>query len=325
LGGTNIVGTNASINNVSSTGLSALALSATNLSAINARITALSATTLSAATYLGLPSGEATWNASAIKGATVVAVDAGITTANPIGAFIYNKNTNEYITIPFSSVVLNGTRNLFTSPFQGQVVASYLGSASEYFQINPAWNTPALSIYDIPSNKDVLVFSSNLYDLGGGGAWTWQQPSSLFTANAAGSTGYVQFAGAGGAFSGDSNLIYYPETGRLDVSTIWANGSMFYPGNGADSTYITKSAMNVQFLQVFGNLTSPNVSATRYVLFNKQTSSSPTIPTPTSNNQTITYDSTGDRWKPGYTIYQATGTPDNSLGSNGDIYFRYIP
>jgi hypothetical protein len=363
LGGTNIVGTNASINNVSSTGLSALAVSATNISAVNiwpgsvnatnvtgsnlrsisassttlsaidARIVGLSATTLSATRYLGLPSGEATWNASAIKGANVATVDAAITNANPIGTLIYNKNTNEYFTLPFSSTVLTGSRNLLVSPYQGQVVASYLGSASEYFQINPAWNTPALSIYDIPSNKDVLVFSSNLYNLGGGGAWTWEQPSALYRTSAAGSTGYVQFAGAGGAFSGDSNLIYYPEVGRLDLSTIWAYGQMYYPGNGANSTYISKTGINAQFLQVYNSLNSPDirgnyVSAIVYNLFTKDTSSinsNTQAAAPTSHNQTITFDVTGNAWRPGYTIYQATGIPNNSQGVNGDIYFRYIP
>ena len=43
------------------------------------------------------------------------------------------------------------------------------------------------------------------------------------------------------------------------------------------------------------------------------------------NNQNIVYDSTAQQWKPGYAVYQATGIPDPGTGSNGDIYFRYIP
>jgi hypothetical protein len=310
------------LSNVSSTNLGGTTIVGSRASITNVTATIVSATNLSATNYFGLPSGVATWNASAIKGANVVTVDAGITTANPVGVFVYNKTSNEYLTIPFSSVALNGTRDISITalPIQGQVVASYLGSASPYFQINPAWNTPGLN--HVPVNKDVLVFSSNLYNTGQG-SWTWAQPSALYRTSAAGSTGYVQFAGAGGAFSGDSNLIYYPEVGKLDLSTIWAD-IMYFPGNDNNSTYITKSGMNVQFLQVFGSLTSPNVSATYYNIFGKQTSSTGS-PTPTFNNQTITYDSAGQQWKPGYAVYQATGVPDNSVGSNGDIYFRYIP
>ena len=70
------------------------------------------------------------------------------------------------------------------------------------------------------------------------------------------------------------------------------------------------------------------VSATVYNLFTKDTSSlnnNTLAVAPVNNNQTITYDSNRDTWKPGYAVYQATGTPSNSLGNNGDIYFQYIP
>jgi hypothetical protein len=62
------------------------------------------------------------------------------------------------------------------------------------------------------------------------------------------------------------------------------------------------------------------LSATTYNLFGKDTSAaSPTL----AHNQTITYDVTGQKWKPGYTIFQATGSPSNLIGSNGDVFFQY--
>jgi len=272
---------------------------------------AISLATVSSTRYLGLPSGEATWNASAIRGANVLAVDAGLTTANPIGTLIYNKTNNEYLTIPFSSTILNGSRDLLVTPYQGQIVASYLGSASDYFQINPVWKT----FNDIPSNKDVLVFSSSLYGLPGGG-WTWEQPSALVPqVTPFGSTGQIQFKGPNGQFSSipgilygtDNNYlgapnIYIPDGGTIDTPFIYSRGGGY-----------VGAAMSMVY-----------VSAATYNIFGKDTSSAGS-PTPTSNNQTITYDSTGQKWKPGYAVYQATGIPNNSQGVNGDIYFRYIP
>lgn len=314
LGGTNIVGFSAAVTHVSSAGLSA-----TNFSATSARVIGLSATTLSSTNWYGLPSSVALWNASAINGANVVTVSPQVT-GSTLGTFVYNQANAEYLTLPFSSTALAGTRNYAVSPPQGQIVASYLGSATPSLQINPYFNTTAvLGSIDLPQNKDVLVFSSDLYGYGFGGGWTWEQPSALIPTvppvTAAGGTGSIQFRGPDGEFSAVSHL-YYASNGNFTASNVYILDSA-----SINTPWVTFRdgfrALNNASLQ-------GNFSAVTYTLFEKQTSSTGS-PTPTQDNQTITYDLNAQKWKPGFAIYQATALPDNSDGKNGDIYFRYIP
>jgi hypothetical protein len=141
-------------------------------------------------------------NASAIRGEPILAKESANATTT-LGALFHIYSQNSYQTVPFNSSSINGTRNfnsLFVAdPPQGAIVGSYLGSASEYFQINPYWNSPDLtgifqqvgvtSTYeypDLPQDKDVLVFTENLYNkqllppLGydvQDKAWTWERLS----------------------------------------------------------------------------------------------------------------------------------------------------
>lgn len=322
LGGTDIIGTRANITNLSSITVSANnvtvnSISSLNISATSARVVGLSATTISATNWQGLPSAVATWNASAIRGSNIIGVDPAVT-GNIVGTFVYSQPNNAYYTLPFSSTVIAGDRTYLSTAKQGQVVASYFGSATPSLQINPFFATTN----DFPENKDVLVFSSALYGIGEQG-WTWTQPSTLVPA--AGSTGYIQFAGAGAAFSGDVNLRYIPSIGELTTSAISLPSGTIYLAAPADSTYISNQGVNAKYIQVFNSLTSPQISATTYILFGKETSSANTVTPPSNNNQNIVYDSTASKWKPGYAVYQATGTPAVGLGSNGDIYFQYLP
>jgi len=307
LSGTDIVGTRLNVTN-----LSAATVSSTSLSAVSARITGLSATTISATNWQGLPIS----NASALNGIEVLAVDNSVT-GTTIGAFFYSRPNNQYYTLPFSSTPVAGGRSISEPAYaQGQVVASYLGSATNTLQINAIFGSP---INDFPENKDVLTFSSGLYGYPVSG-WTWIQPSTLVPA--AGSTGYLQFAGPGGAFSGDANLTYNATSRTLTGSSINLPSGSIFLAAPSDPTYISNQGINTKYLQVFGSIISPQVSATTYNIFGAFTSS--TYPS-LAHNQNIVYDTTGTNWKPGYTVYQATGTPSVGLGSNGDIYFQYLP
>jgi len=285
--------TNLSATNLSATNLSATNLSATNLSSISARITGLSATTISATNWHGLPSSVALWNASALQGGTILGAN---TPAGQLGFLSYNPSLNEYQAQSLSSLGNNGMGTL------GYGAASYLASAnSNYFAINEGWQLFA----DYPENKDVLVFSSNMYGTGSP-RWTWQQASSLvpavtpFGSNA----GVFQFRGPNGEFSSTPDVWYSPAYKVFEASNIYT------PDNGSINTYYltVRTAINAAIYNIFGKETSSVGS-----------------PTPSRNNQNIVYDSTAQQWKPGYAVYQATGIPDPGTGSNGDIYFRYIP
>lgn len=311
LGGTNIVGTRANINNISAT-----LVSATNLSAIGARVTDFSAVTISATTWHGLPSSVALWNASLIKGASIATVDSQVTGA-ALGSFVYNRTNSEYLTLPFSSSPIAGTRNYFTTPAQGQVVASYLGSATPSLQINPFFNTTGiLPSINLPQTKDVLVFSSDLYGFGISGGWTWQQPSSLVpTVSPDGGPGSIQIRGPNGEFSSVSYL-YHASNGNFTASNVY-----ILDAASINTPWVT---FRNGFYSYGGGTINGNLSSISYTIFGKDTSSTGS-PTPAQDNQTITYDSGAQKWKPGFAIYQATSIPDNNDGKNGDIYFRYIP
>lgn len=282
-----------------SSAISLSTVSSTNLSSVSAKITGLSATTISATNWQGLPSAVATWNASALQGGKVLGAN---TPAEQLGFLSYNPGLNEYQAISISSLGNNGLGTI------GYGAASYLASAnSNYFAINEGWQL----LNDYPENKDVLVFSSNMYGTGSS-RWTWQQASSLVPA-AGGYAGLVQFRGPNGQFSSDAGIYFDPTTKILSIP----NG-IYSPIGSLFGGYITVSGGG----NISGTLQVQTVSATTYKLFGADTSAaSPTL----SNNQTIIYDTTGTKWKPGYTVYQATGTPAVGLGSNGDIYFQYLP
>ena len=282
-----------------SSAIALASVSSTSLSATSARVVGLSATTISATNWQGLPSAVATWNASAIQGSKVLGTN---TPAGQLGFLSYNPGLNEYQAISISSLGNNGLGTI------GYGAASYLASAnSNYFAINEGWQL----LNDYPENKDVLVFSSNMYGLGSS-RWTWQQASSLVPA-AGGYAGLVQFRGPNGQFSSDAGIYFDPTTKILSIP----NG-IYSPIGSLFGGYITVSGGG----NISGTLQVQTVSATTYKLFGADTSAaSPTL----SNNQTIIYDTTGTKWKPGYTVYQATGTPTAGLGSNGDIYFQYLP
>jgi hypothetical protein len=319
LGGTDIVGTRANLTSISAITVSANSvivnsLSSLNISSTSARITGLSATTISATNWLGLPSAVAIWNASAINGIQVLQPDNSVT-GNDVGVLFYSRPNNLYYTLPFSSIALAGSRNIAVGPYQGQVVASYLGSASPEFQINPIWDT--VGIKDLPENNDVLVYKSNLYNLGQGSAWTWAQPSSLVPAvTPFGSTGQIQFRGPDGNFSSIPGLLYGSDNNYLGAPNI------YIPDGGTiDTPYIYSRGGGYIGAQI--NILY--VSAGIYNIFGKDTSSAVTVTPPSNNNQNIVYDSAAQKWKPGYAIYQATSTPAPGFGSNGDVYFQYLP
>ena len=138
---------------------------------------------LSALTYLNLPSGTATWNASALAGKPIDTGSWPEAGTGP-GVAFYSHTEDKFLTIRLNSSVLNGTRDATTLfPNQGYVVASYLASANDtYFGINSFWNTTAIlpgGVPDLPANKDVLVYNDNIYGYGFAGAkgWTWEQLS----------------------------------------------------------------------------------------------------------------------------------------------------
>ena len=295
-------------------------VSSTNLSSVSARITGLSATTISAVNWQGLPSAVATWNANKINGIEVLGIDEDVT-GTTLGAFFYSRPNNQYYTLPFSSVAIAGSRDVNTLPSinpQGQIVASYLGSATPSLQINPVFATPGIN--------DVLVFSSNLYGSPVVSGWTWQQASSLITpTTAAGSFGgVIQVRGPNGEFSSIPDFYYDAQFSSLRIPK-----TMYFPDEGYLEAYWITSRSNVvspyvsaNFIDVATQIRPREVSATTYKLFGANTSSTGTV---TANNQTITYDFGASRWKPGYTVFQATATPTTGIGSDGDIYFQYLP
>lgn len=274
---------------------------------------AISLNTISATNWRGLPSSLAIWNASAVRGVEVLSVDNAVT-GNVLGAFVYSRQTNQYYTLPFSSTAIAGTRTYGDIGKQGQVVASYLGSATPSLQINPVF----ASINDFPENNDVLVFSSALYADGlGGPGWTWAQPSSLVpTVTPFGSTGEIQFKGPNGQFSSIPGLLYGSDNNYLGAPNI------YIPDGGTiDTPFIYSRGGGY----IAAAISIVNVSAGVYNIFGKETSSAATVTPPSNNNQNIVYDLTAQKWKPGYAIYQATSTPAPGFGSNGDVYFQYLP
>lgn len=131
-----------------------------------------------------------------------------------------------------------------------------------------------------------------------------------------GNEGFIQFRGPAGQFSSAPDLYYSPEYKSFSASNI------FIPDGGTINTnFITvRNGANLN-----GLIKIQTVSATAYTLFGTDTSSANTVTPPSNNNQNIVYDSVAQKWKPGYAVYQATGTPAVGLGSNGDIYFQYLP
>jgi len=152
--------------------------------------------------------GGATGNASSILGRTVIQPATPVFAPNitsSFGPLLYVYGAGEYQTVGFNSVVLNGTRDIVDNGGsdldpQGVITASYLGSASEYFQVNPYWNSSSLTLLpttepvifggidypgypDLPEEKDILTFTDNLYNkalspIAGflqTKAWTWKR------------------------------------------------------------------------------------------------------------------------------------------------------
>jgi len=97
------------------------------------------------------------------------------------GIIFYDNSSQKLLNVRTNSTAVNGTRN-FTANTQGYIVASYLTSASDdYFGLNPVWNYTVITpgnVVDLPSNKDVLTYNNNIYNLGGAvKGWTWEQLS----------------------------------------------------------------------------------------------------------------------------------------------------
>jgi hypothetical protein len=348
-------------------GLSLTTLSSTNLSSVNVRVTTISATTynnLQEGTAKW--NANKISDVSVIKPTTksykdILAIDAGGNSFEKVGiaqygGWVYDeiKSTIHSELPQTNASALRGFTVTSTTPSANNVLI-YTGSTwapSSAISLNTIsatnwrglpsslsiWNATSANGYRLDLADEVGAPPSFGYILSigvGGNSVQAYSPAlvggpfglSPYVKNANGSPGYVQFAGPGGALSGDVNLTYTKSTGILTASTIsLPSGSIFlaapeYP------TYISNQGINTRYLQVLpgGSIVGPSVSATTYSIFNKQTSSTPVIPSPTRDNQTITYDEGANVWKPGYTIYQATGTPNSALGSNGDIYFRYIP
>lgn len=256
-------------------------------------------------------------NASALRGFAVTSTAPSIN-----NVLVYNGS----VWTPSSAISLSTVSSTNLSSVSAKITGlSATTISATTWQGLPPTNASAfgglVSGFASPTFGDLLIVgaSNNIINITPAAA-----APALASVLTNGSTGYIQFKGPLGVFSGDANLTYNPTYGLLTTSAIQLPSGTIYLAapETPKSTYISNTGVNAKYIQVFDSLISPQISATTYNIFTKETSSTGA---PAYNNQTITYDSTASKWKPGYTIYQATGTPAVGLGSNGDIYFQYLP
>lgn len=216
-------------------------------------------------------------NASAILSGSIIQKE--LNNGSALGFLAYNYVLDTFQPISFNSVTVNGTRNITTDIVQpiprsqGWIVASYLGSSSEYFEINPYWNSPDLQDLsailnvnypgypDLPQSKDVLVFTDNLYNKQFANpqpgitaktkAWTWERLSL--------GGGYIQDVDTEDAAL--NNILRYDGSSWVDsTSATLTNVS------ATSATFANLSATNSNFnsVSVGQSLLASSVSATLY-------------------------------------------------------------
>jgi hypothetical protein len=221
-------------------------------------------------------------NASSILGRQVIAAATAVPTPNlasSLGPLVYIYPQNTYQAVGFNNEVLNGTRNIdSTGPLfpQGLITASYLGSAIDYFQINPYWKSPQLTSLaafidypgypDIPTEKDVLVFTEDLYSkslVPGVGAllqtraWTWKGLTF--------SGGYIQDVDTDGGVT--NNILTYngskwiPSTSAI-VTSVSATSAIFEVVTSASINNLktTRHAMSRAFVPIVANSVTLNLN-----------------------------------------------------------------
>jgi hypothetical protein len=271
-------------------------------------------------------------NASAILGEPILPKEASgannVFLASRAATLIYDYATSSYAALRLDGPELNGNRDITQANWllsQGKIVGSFLGSASEYFQINPYWNSPVLAqlpIYDppnfsaltypgypdIPQDKDVLVFNENLYNkqfvpIGATPrdykAWTWERLSLR--------GGYLYDVDTEDAAL--NNILRYDGSSWVDsTSATLTNVS------ATSATFTNLSATNSNFssVSVSQSLLASSVSATVYRNLPRTEASSiysypiviPTQPIPASS--LLSY--FGGAWQPTQNISIATAS-----------------
>ena len=218
-------------------------------------------------------------NASAILGEQISPKEASgadtVFSGTDFGLVVYSYATSAYTTLRADGTTLNGNRDYSFASWplaQGSIVASFLGSASEYFQINPAWNSvgllqlSALPGYeypgypDIPQDKDVLVFNENLYGkqilpIGAISrdykAWTWERLSLR--------DGYLYDVNVEDAAV--NNILRYDGSSWVDSTS-----ATLTTVSATSATFANVSATNSKFssVSVSQSLLASSVSATVY-------------------------------------------------------------
>jgi hypothetical protein len=230
------------------------------------------------------PNLAANGNASSLLGRTieppVAKIYSPLRPISSVGAFYYAYDTASYFTVPFNSNLIGGSHDILNINgdyagqegvySQGLFVASYLGSASEYFQINPYWNSPALNgiipgytFPHLPSNDDVLIFTDDLYEKSTGlpaaqtKAWTWKSLSL--------SSGIIKDVDTDGAvanqiLSYNGSKWSYSSTAQL--SNVSATSGIFINVTGTNSTLTNVTATN----STLTNVTATNATVTSEVV-----------------------------------------------------------
>lgn len=349
LGGTNIVGTRANITNVSATTISATyyenlpAIDASSLRGVGVSLltpSAGQALVYSSAVdawkpgYRIFQSSSAPNNLLGLDGDiylqyntdTVYAQTSGLTNASALlsstilskelnngsglGFLAFNYTDNVYQPVSFNSKTVNGSRDAFDIPYQGKIIASYLGSASEYFQIDPYWNTGLLPTLptpypypNLPKNNDVLIFTDDLYnksiipEIGQflqTKAWTWKSLSF--------SGGHIQDVDTDGALINNiltydgSKWIYSPSATLTSVSSTSSRSASSFTNTISATNYL-----NLPYTRASSIDIDPVIIATR----------------PITNNSILTY--VNSAWRPSFSSLVATVSSTNLSSTNSVI------
>jgi len=231
-------------------------------------------------------------DASAIRGEPILAKEAANATTT-LGALFHIYATGSYQTVPLNSSSVNGTRDiasLITGECQGAIVGSFLGSASEYFQINPYWKSPELTgilqeigitgtyqYPDLPEDKDVLVFTENLYGKAlippnpffnpDEKAWTWQRLSLvggyLLDVNVEDPALNQVLTYNGSQWVNSSNITQVSATGFYAASAELSSVKLtkYYEPKSQPSITANALTLNLNNSQIFDITLSSNISS----------------------------------------------------------------
>jgi hypothetical protein len=223
-------------------------------------------------------------NASAILGERILVKEVSaannVFSGSPYAILAYSYTTSSYAALRLDGTTLNGNRDIAPANWntaQGKIVGSFLGSASEYFQINPYWNSPILvelpnfdpsafsaltypGYPDLPQDKDVLVFNENLYSKQfvplnakprDYKAWTWERLSLR--------DGYLYDVDTEDAAL--NNILIFDGLRWIDSTSATLTAV-----SATSSTFTNLRATNSNFssVSVSGSLLAASVSATAY-------------------------------------------------------------